>query len=147
MLAGTRVVALLEPIGFATCSMRFQREAAAEIERLNLGDRFGILHDTFQHALAKDEDILVRHIRMVHISGITDGFGDLTDTQDAERVLVGERDRADALGQLSRLLAAGYGGPFSFECTAPGVREREDLKGPIARSITYLRRALTTQSA
>jgi 2-keto-myo-inositol isomerase len=49
-------VALLEPIGFSTCSMKFQREAAAAIESLNIGDRFGIVHDTFQHALAKDAD-------------------------------------------------------------------------------------------
>ena len=63
MLAGTNVVALLEPIGFANCSMKFQREAAAAIESLDLGDRFGIVHDTFQHALAKDADFLVPHIR------------------------------------------------------------------------------------
>ena len=71
MLAGTSVVALLEPIGFANCSMKFQREATAAIESLNLDDRFGIVHDTFQHSLAKDEDVLVSHIRMVHISGIS----------------------------------------------------------------------------
>ena len=35
MLEGTRVIALLEPIGFATCSMKFQREAAAAIESLS----------------------------------------------------------------------------------------------------------------
>ena len=99
--------------------MKFQREAAAAIESLDLGDRFGIVHDTFQHALAKDEDILVPHIRMVHISGISGGSGDLTDAQDAERVLVDESDRTDTLGQMRRLLAAGYRGPFSFECTAP----------------------------
>ena len=147
MLAGTRVVALLEPIGFTTCSMKFQREAAAAIEKLNLGDRFGIVHDTFQHGLAKDEDVLVPHIRVVHISGISGGSGDLTDAQDAERVLVDESDRTDTLGQMRRLLAAGYRGPFSFECTAPSVREREDLKAPIAASIAYLRHALATGSA
>ena len=87
------------------------------------------------------------HIRVVHISGISGGTGDLTDAQDAERVLVDESDRTDTLGQMRRLLAAGYRGPFSFECTAPGVREREDLKAPIAASIAYLRHALATGSA
>ena len=114
--------------GFTTCSMKFQCEAAGAIESLNLGDRFGIVHDTFQHGLAKDEDVLVPHIRVVHISGISGGSGDLTDAQDAERVLVGESDRTDTLGQMRRLLAAGYRGPFSIECTAPSVREREDLR-------------------
>ena len=147
MLAGTPIVALLEPIGFATCSMKFQREAASAIEDLNLGERFGIVHDTFQHSLAKDEDVLVQHIRVVHISGVSEGSGDLNDAQDAERILVDEHDRTDTLGQMGRLLAAGYRGPFSFECTAPSVREREDLKAPIAASIAYLQRALSKELA
>jgi 2-keto-myo-inositol isomerase len=142
MLAGINVVALLEPIGFANCSMRFQREAAAAIESLNLGDRFGIVHDTFQHALAKDADFLVPHIRTVHISGVADGSGDLTDDHDAERVLVDETDRTDALGQMGRLITAGYRGPFSFECTAPRVREDGNLRAAIAESFAYLRREL-----
>jgi len=147
MLADTRVVALLEPIGFATCSMKFQREAASVIEDLNLGERFGIVHDTFQHSLAKDEDVFVRHIRVVHISGVSDGSGELTDAQDAERVLVDERDRTDVLGQMRSLLAAGYRGPFSFECTAPSIREQDDQKAPIATSIAYLQRELGKEPA
>ena len=124
MLSGTKVVALLEPIGFASCSMKFQREAAAAIESLNLGDRFGIVHDTFQHALAGDADFLAPHIRVVHISGVSAGSGDLTDAQDGERGLVDASDRTGAVGQLRRLLAAGYRGPLSFECTAPAVPRR-----------------------
>ena len=143
MLAGSNVIALLEPIGFANCSMKFQREAAAAIESLGLVDRFGIVHDTFQHALARDEDFLIPHIRVVHISGISGAPGDLTDAQDAERVLVDESDRTDTLGQMRRLIAAGYRGPFSFECTSPSVRECEDPRAAIAESIVYLRRNLS----
>lgn len=142
MLEGTRVVALLEPIGFAACSMKFQREAAGAIEDLCLGDRFGVVHDTFQHALAKEEDILVPHLRMVHISGVSGGSGELTDAQDGERGLVDAHDRTGAVGQLRRLLAAGYRGPLSFECTASAIREHSDPQAPIAASIEYLRRTL-----
>lgn len=70
MLQGTRVVGLAEPIGFSTSSIKFQREATQAIESLGADDRLGIVHDTFQHALAGDADIIVRHIRLVHISGI-----------------------------------------------------------------------------
>ena len=87
-------------------------------------------------------DILAPHIRMVHISGVSGGTGDLTDAQDAERELLDASDRTGAVGQMRRLLAAGYRGPFSFECTAPAVRECDDLQAPIAASIDYLRRAL-----
>ena len=142
MLAGTAVTALLEPIGFAECSMKFQREAVAAIEDLGLGERFGIVHDTFQHALAADGDYLVAHVRMVHISGVA-GTGALTDGEDAARGLLDEGDRTGAVEQIRRLIAAGYRGPFSFECTDPGIRERSDPKAPIAGSIAYLRRTIS----
>ncbi len=139
MLAGTGVTALLEPIGFRNCSMKFQREAVAAIEALGAGDRFGIVHDTFQHALAQDDDFLVPHIRMVHISGAATA---LTDAHDAGRGLVDGTDGTDVLGQMRRLSAAGYRGPYSFECTEPGLRARTDLDTAIAGSIAYLRREL-----
>jgi 2-keto-myo-inositol isomerase len=142
LLAGTKVVALVEPIGFRACSIKFQREATEAIERLNLSHCFGIVHDTFQHALAKDPEILASHVRIVHVSGVSGGTGDLTDAQDAERHLLDENDRTDALSQLRKLSEAGYRGPLSFECTAPALRDRNDLQAPIARSIDYLRREL-----
>jgi len=142
LLTGKRVVALLEPIGFATCSMKFQREAAAAIDTLGVGDRFGIVHDTFQHTLAGDPDILVPHIRIVHISGVSAGSGAFSDAQDAERHLLGASDRTGAVDQMRRLLAGGYTGAFSFECTDPSVRESDDLRAPIAASMDHLRREL-----
>ena len=86
----------MEPIGFSTSSIKFQREATQAIESLGAEDDLGIVHDTFQHALAGDADIIVRHIRLVHISGIEGGSGILTDLLDAQRVLVDETDRAGA---------------------------------------------------
>ena len=142
MLTGTKVVALLEPIGFRHVLDEVPGEAATAIERLDLGHRFGIVHDTFQHALAKDPEILASHVRMVHVSGVSGGTGDLTDAQDAERDLLDASDRTDALSQLRNLFAAGYRGPLSFECTAPALRDRNDLQAPIAASINYLRRQL-----
>jgi len=142
MLHGTGVVALLEPIGFSTSSIRFQREATLAIESLGAEDRIGIVHDTFQHALAGDVDIIVRLVRLVHISGVAGGSGVLTDSLDAQRVLVDERDRSDALGQVKSLLEAGYTGPFSYECTSPLIQNTADPKRQIGASITYLRRLL-----
>jgi 2-keto-myo-inositol isomerase len=68
MLHGTGVVGLVEPIGFAKSSM-----ATQAIEGLGADDRLGIVHDTFQHALAGDPEIVVRYVRLVHISGISGG--------------------------------------------------------------------------
>jgi len=139
MLHGTGVVGLVEPIGFSTSSIKFQQEATQVIESLGADDRVGIVHDTFQHALAGDADIIARHIRLVHISGIAEGSGVLTDSLDAQRVLVDESDRTDTPGQVKSLLEAGYAGPFSFECTSPLIQNIGDPTAQIEASITYLR--------
>ena len=142
MLHGTGVVGLVEPIGFQTSSIKFQREATQAIESLDADDRVGIVHDTFQHALAGDTDMIVRHIRLVHISGVVGGHDMLTASLDAQRVLVDESDLTDASGQVKRLLKAGYTGPFSYECTSPLIQNIGDPKAQIDASITYLRRLL-----
>ena len=142
MLHGTGVVGLVEPIGFSTSSIKFQQEVTQVIESLGADDRVGIVHDTFQHALAGDADLGVRHIRLVHISGVDGGSGILADLLDAQRVLVDETDRAGALGQMKSLLHAGYTGPFSYECTSPLIQNIDDLKAQIDASIAYLRRLL-----
>jgi 2-keto-myo-inositol isomerase len=145
VLYGTGVVGLVEPIGFSTSSMKFQREATQAIESLSAEDYLGIVYDTFQHALAGDADFVVRHIRLVHISGIAGGPDILTDSLDAQRILVDENDRTDTLGQVKSLLEAGYAGPFSYECTSPVIQNSSDLKAQIGASITYLSRLLDPQ--
>jgi 2-keto-myo-inositol isomerase len=145
MLQGTGVVGLVEPIGFSTSSIKFQREATQAIESLGADDHLGIVHDTFQHALAGDADIVVRHIRLVHISGIAGASDILTDSLDAQRILVDERDRTDTSGQVKSLLEAGYAGPFSYECTSPLIQNSSDPRAQIAASITYLSRLLDPQ--
>ena len=142
MLRGTGVVGLLEPIGFSTSSIKFQREAMEAIESLDAEDRLGVVHDTFQHALSGDDGFDARHIRLVHISGIAGGSGSLTDSLDAQRVLVNENDRTGAAGQMRRLIEAGYTGPFSYECTSSLIQDVDDHEAQIGASISYLRRKL-----
>jgi len=139
MLRGTGIVGLVEPISFSTSSIKFQREATQAIESLGADDRLGIVHDTFQHALAGDADLVVRYIRLVHISGIAGDSDTLIDSLDGQRVLVAETDRAGALGQIKRLLEAGYTGPFSYECTSPIIQNIDDPRAQIEASIAYLR--------
>jgi 2-keto-myo-inositol isomerase len=143
MLDGTSVAALIEPIGFSTSSLKFQREVTDVIDSLNAGRRLGVVHDTFQHALAEDADVVVRHIGLVHISGISGGAGALSDSLDAQRVLVDETDRSGALDEVRSLMKAGYTGPFSYECTSPLIHGLSDPKAAIAGSMTYMRRSLS----
>ena len=82
--------------------------------------------------------IVVRYVRLVHISGIADGSGVLTDALDAQRILVDESDRSDTAGQMKRLLEAGYTAPFSYECTSPLIQNIGDPRAQIKASIRYL---------
>ena len=104
-----------------------------------------LLVATFQHVQKGDQDFIVRHIRLVHISGIGDGSGRLTDALDAQRILVDETDRTCPRGQMKSLLRAGYTGPFSYECTSPTLQNIDDLKAHIDASITYLSDLLDPQ--
>jgi len=142
MRQGTAVVPLVEPIGFPGASIRYQREAAAVITDLGAQGRLGILHDTFQHALAQDEDFLVDHVRLVHISGLSDGSGALTEADDGARVLIDQADRTATVDQMRLLLSRGYQGAFSFECTAPAIQALPDPHEAIAACIAHIRERL-----
>lgn len=144
MADGAAVIPLVEPIGFPGCSIRRQRDAAAIIDRLGARGRIGILHDTFQHALAEDPDFQADHVRLVHISGFGGGQGRLTQADDSERVLIDETDRTDAIGQIQTLRTRGYRGPFSFECTAAAFQALADPEEPIAASIAHIRERLAS---
>jgi 2-keto-myo-inositol isomerase len=138
MLDETGVVALVERIGFSTSSIKFQREATEAIESLVAGDRLGIIHGTFQHALASDADIIVRHIRLVHISGVA-GDSVLTDALDAQRALVEEGDRTHTSGQIRSLLEGGYALRVYVSAHSEHIT---DPKEQIGASMTRLRRLL-----
>jgi hypothetical protein len=92
-----------------------------------------------QNALADDADIVVPHIRLVHISGVDGGSGRLADALDAQRGLVDEHDRSDASGQVKSLLETGYAGPFAYECASPLVQDSRDPKAQIGASIACRR--------
>ena len=142
MRKGTAVVPLVEPIGFSGASIRYQREAVAAITDLGAQGQLGILHDTFQHALARDDDFLVQHIRLVHISGLSQGSGTLTEADDGARVLIDEDDRTATVDQIRTLRTRGYQGPFSFECTAPAIQTLPDPLEAIAACISHIRERL-----
>ena len=119
LFRGRSVMPLIEPIGFATSSIPRKAELVRAIEAVD-PDMFGIVHDTFQHCIAGDQDVFPEFTRMVHISGISDPDVTLDHEQDKHRVWVDDEDRCGNLEQIAAFLEAGYEGAFSFECTAKG---------------------------
>lgn len=145
ILAERGLTGLVEPLGFATCSLRSKAVAVAAIARVG-GGIFRITHDTFHHHLAGEPQLFAEHTGLVHISGVTDPALAIGDMTDDDRLLIDENDRLGTVEQLRGLIDAGYDGPISFEPFAPSLRTDPDPMAAIGRSIAYVRDGVSRAS-
>jgi len=132
----------VEPLGFPRSSLRFKRDALAAIDEIGGADTFSLVHDTFHHRGAGENEIFAARTGLVHISGLEATTISFVDMEDADRVLVGPQDRLGNVEQLRRLYADGFDGIVSFE---PFAKQIHDLADPIAAvraSMAYVSRAL-----
>jgi len=142
MLDAADITGLVEPLGFAICSLRSKREAAEAIMAVGAERTFRLVHDTFHHHLAGEPEIFAGLTGLVHISGVDDPGVALADMRDGHRVLVGPADRLGNVAQIRALLAAGYAGPLSFEPFSPAVHAAADPKASVLESIAHLRASI-----
>jgi 2-keto-myo-inositol isomerase len=138
MLDAADMVALVEPLGFPSSSLRQKSELVEAIEALGARDRFKLVHDTFHHALAGGGPIFPEYTGIVHISGVVDPVVPVEQMQDAHRVLVDAHDRLGNVAQIAALLAAGYDGAFSYECFAPETHALADPHAALKRSFDFI---------
>lgn len=139
--AGIR--ALVEPLGFATSSLRTKQEAYRAIESLGLRDRFALLHDTFHHYIAGEASFYPDGTALVHISGVERAVDEPENLRDDDRVLVGSNDLAGNITQIKQLAEAGYTGIVSFEPFATEVQRAPDLEAALRTSISWIARSLS----
>ncbi len=138
MLKAHGLKAMIEPLGFAVCSLRYKDVLADVIDDIGgLGTCF-IVHDTFHHALAGGGPIYPDLTGIVHVSGVRDTIY-LDDMRDLHRVLVDADDLLGNVAQIRALLAAGYTGPISFEPFATSVHDLDDPKPALAASMEFIR--------
>jgi len=142
MLVEARIIGLIEPLGFVTSSLRYKREAVEAIEAVGGERSFRLVHDTFHHHLAQEEDYFPEYTGIVHISGVADPQPAVDDMRDDHRMLVDERDRLGNVVQIEVLIKGGYNGAFSMEAFSPQVHAIADHAGPLAQSLDYLRSAI-----
>lgn len=146
LLQGRRIRALIEPIGFATSSLRDKAELVEAIEAVGGPGRFGLVHDTFQHCIAGGGPVFPEQTGLVHISGISDPGVALDAGQDAHRILVDAGDRCGTLAQIAALRDGGYAGAFSFECTKAGLAGQPGLATAIAASFAHIEAGLAART-
>ncbi len=142
MLEKAGMVALVEPLGFATSSLRSKAEAVEAIEAVGGIGRFKLVHDTFHHHLAGGGAVFAEHTGIVHISGVVDPTLTPEEMQDGHRILVDARDRLGNVAQMRELMEAGYDGAFSYEAFSPEVHAMTDAATAIGESCAFIRKGL-----
>lgn len=147
MLEAADLTALVEPLGFPVSSLRQKAELVDVIETLGAGHRVKLVHDTFHHTLAGGGPYFPEHTGIVHISAVVDPAVPVDEMQDAHRVLIDEKDRLGNVEQIAALLAAGYDGPFSYECFAPETHALADPYTEIKRSLDFIMARLSAVAA
>jgi 2-keto-myo-inositol isomerase len=147
MLEEAGLVALVEPLGFETSSLRHKAETIEILERVGGRERFGLVHDTFHHHLAGGGELFPEWTGIVHVSGVVDHDLALSAIRDEHRVLVDADDRLGNVAQLIGLVEAGYRGPISFEAFSPAVHAAPDPEAGLRASIAFLEAALARVGA
>ena len=101
MLKAHGLKAMVEPLGFAQCSLRYKEDLAAVIDAVGGVGTCFMVHDTFHHALAGCGPIFPELTGIVHVSGVKDAIY-VNDMRDGHRVLV---DADDLLGNVAQIRA------------------------------------------
>ena len=138
MLREAGIVGLVEPLGFAECSLRLKRDAVDAIMAVDGTTVFKLVHDTFHHHVAGETEIFPAETGLVHVSGVVDPAVGTDRMRDPHRVLVDPQDLLDNVGQVRALTAGGYRGPISFEPFSSDVHDLADSEGAIRASLEFM---------
>ena len=137
MLQAQGLKAMVEPLGFAVCSLRYKDVLADAIDAVGGEGTLFIVHDTFHHALAGFGPIFPDLTGIVHVSGVKDMIT-LDEMRDSHRVLVDADDVLGNVAQIRALRTAGYGGPISYEPFATSVHDLTDPTAALAASMEFI---------
>ncbi|KPG97943.1 TIM barrel protein [Pseudomonas sp. RIT-PI-r] len=143
MLRDHGILGFIEPLGFEECSLRRKYTAVEAIKAVGGLDVFRLVHDTFHHHLAREQEFFPELTGLVHISGVEEADAPLNSIRDGHRVLVGEGDILGNAAQIEQLLASGYDGYLSFEPFADSVHGLTDIRQAIGASMAHLQNSLT----
>ncbi len=147
MLRSYGLKAMVEPLGFEICSLRYKEVLADAITAVDGQGIYWMVHDTFHHHLAGGGALFPELTGIVHVSGVVDPTVAVADMRDPHRVLVDAQDRLGNLAQINGLRVTGYKGPISYEPFAPSVHNLADPKAALAESMAYIRQNVASVTA
>jgi len=129
---------LVEPLGFAECSLR-SKDTAIQAIRESGYDGYKLVHDTFHHYLSPDENFYPSYTGLVYISGVETGIPK-TQIRDEHRLLIGSKDIMSNKEQIKTLDMRGYTGSYSFEPFSAEIQSMppQVLKAAIEESLKFI---------
>ncbi|WP_226341049.1 TIM barrel protein [Gemmobacter serpentinus] len=137
MLKAHGLNAMVEPLGFAVCSLRYKDVLADCIDAVGGEGTLFMVHDTFHHHLAGGGAIFPDLTGIVHVSGVTAPVH-VDDMRDPHRVLVDADDQLGNVAQIRALRRGGYRGPISYEPFAPEVHALCDHAPALQASMQFI---------
>lgn len=138
------LLGFVEPLGFEQSAVRLKRQAVEAIKATGGLDVLRLVHDTFHHHLASEQEYFPDLTGLVHISGVEDREAPLGSIRDGHRVLIGDGDILGNAAQLDYLLSRGYDGYVSWEPFAESVHGLADIQQALGQSMSYLSRQLAS---
>lgn len=138
MLRAHGLKAMIEPLGFEVCSLRYKDILADVIEAIGGRGTCFMVHDTFHHHLAGGGPIFPELTGIIHVSGVKDMIY-VSEMRDGHRVLVDGDDALGNVAQIRALRAAGYAGAISYEPFAASVHAANNPGPALAASMEFIR--------
>lgn len=140
------VTGYVEPLGMKGSTMKRQDMAVAAVSDADGWDAYALCFDTFQFFRCGDTALFPERIGLAHMSGISRPDLLPADLTEPDRGLIFIDDRVDNIGQLRRLIAAGYSGFVSMEPFSPAVQQDPELSSRLRASLEYLSALLPTSA-
>ncbi len=133
------ITGLVEPLGFAECSVRSKEAAVKAIDASGGRGVYKIVHDTFHHYLGTDKTFYPEYTGLVHISGVEADVAD-SDMRDMHRVMISSADRISNIEQITELEKGGYKGVYAFEPFSSEIHNMKkfEILPAIENTINYI---------
>ncbi len=138
ILESRNLLGYVEVLGFPISSMRYKKDVVSILNAPEFANTFKLVHDTFHHKIANEQNIFASHTGLVHISGVEDENVVFQEMQDAHRILVGPKDRLGNVSQIKQIQNSGYQGYFSFEPFSEPVWNLDNPIDAAKNSIDYI---------
>ena len=130
------VFGLVEPLGFSHSSLRFKSLAVKVINSYQ-SNKLKIVHDTFHHALAGENEFFPSLTGLVHISGVSNIYKNIK-LLDEHRSIIDDNDILENINQIKNLCNAHYKGFFSLEPFSNTLIKEKDIFKIVKKSFNYI---------